>query len=119
MSQLIAGTCYISIDGQRLLLKGSATATASKVTREPVMANGGVQGHKEVPVAPTLSGQFVVDKNFPIEKLQEATDMTVVAEFANGKVFTLGGAFVTEEIQVAGGDSDTTINFAGMTGKWS
>lgn len=119
MSQLIAGTCYISIDGQRLLLKGSATATASKVTREPVMANGGVQGHKEVPVAPTLSGQFVVDKNFPIEKLQEATDMTVVAEFANGKVFTLGGAFVTEEIQVAGDDSDTTINFAGMTGKWS
>lgn len=119
MSQLIAGTCYVSIDGQRLLLKGSATATASKVTREPVMANGGVQGHKEVPVAPTLSGQFVVDKNFPIEKLQEATDMTVVAEFANGKVFTLGGAFVTEEIQVAGDDSDTTINFSGMTGKWS
>lgn len=83
MSQLIAGVCYISIDGQRLLLKGSATATASNMTREPVMANGGVAGHKETPVAPTLSGQFVVDRNFPIEKLQNATDMTVVAEFAN------------------------------------
>ena len=45
--------------------------------------------------------------------------MTVVAEFANGKVFTLGGAFVTEEIQIGGDDSDTTINFAGVTGKWS
>ena len=54
MSQLIAGVCYISIDGQRLLLKGSATATASNMTREPVMANGGVAGHKETPVAPTF-----------------------------------------------------------------
>ncbi len=45
--------------------------------------------------------------------------MTVVAEFANGWTYTLGGAFVTDSIEVSGDDSDTTINFAGETGKWS
>ena len=118
MAKLIAGVCYISMDGTRLLLKGSATATASDFSREAIQANGVVCGFKASPVVPTISGQFVVDKNFPIDKLNTATDMTVVVEFANGKVFTLGGAFVTDPVEISGDDSDTTINFAGETGKW-
>lgn len=119
MAELIAGTCYVKIDGQVLLLKGSMTATASNVSREAIVANGRVSGYKEIPVVPTISGQFVVDKNFPVQKLQTGADMTVVAEFANGWTYTLGGAFVTDSIEVSGDDSDTTINFAGETGKWS
>ena len=119
MAELIAGTCYVKIDGQVLLLKCSMTATASNVSREAIIANGRVRGHKEIPVVPTISGQFVVDKNFPVQKLQTGVDMTVVAEFANGWTYTLGGAFVTNSIEVSGDDSDTTINFAGETGKWS
>ena len=109
MAELIAGTCYVKVDGQVLLLKGSMTATASNVSREAIVANGRVSGYKE----------FVVDKNFPVAKLQTGADMTVVAEFANGWTYTLGGAFVTDSIEVSGDDSDTTINFAGETGKWS
>ncbi|MBS4847110.1 phage tail tube protein [Turicimonas muris] len=118
MAKLIAGVCYITMNGKRLLLKGAATATASDFSREAVMANGRVSGYKETPVVPTISGQFVVDKDFPIDELKTATDMTVVLEFANGLIFTLGGAFVTDAVEVSGDDSDTTINFAGETGKW-
>ena len=63
MAELIAGTCYVKVDGQVLLLKGSMTATASNVSREAIVANGRVCGHKEVPVVPTISGQFVADRS--------------------------------------------------------
>ena len=119
MADLIAGTCFVKVDGTQLLLKGSMTCTASEVSREAVVANGRVVGFKETPVVPTISGQFVFDKRFPIAKLQTGTDMTVIAEFANGKRFVLGGAFVTDAIEFSGDDSDTTVNFAGETGKWS
>lgn len=119
MSKLIAGTCFVSVDGERLLLKGSMECTASNYTREAILANGKPCGHKETAVAPSITGQFVVDENFPIAKLQSSVDMTIVAEFANGKTFTLGGAYVTDEIKIAGDDSDTTISFSGDTGEWS
>jgi hypothetical protein len=118
MGQLIAGTCYVKVDGEMLLLKGSMTATVSEVTREEVVANGRVQGFKETCVPPSISGNFVVDSNFPISKLQTGTDMTVTAEFANGKVFTLGDAFVRDQVEVSADDSEATIKFVGMDGVW-
>ena len=51
--------------------------------------------------------------------VRRAVEIAEKAAEKHGKVFTLGGAFVTEEIQIGGDDSDTTINFAGVTGKWS
>jgi len=119
MADLIAGVCYVKVDGEQLLLKGSLSCTVSDEAREPVMANGRVVGYKTTPQAPTISGSFVINSKFPMEKLKNGTDMTVIAELANGRTFTLGGAFITDAIQVGGDDSDTTLTFVGESGKWS
>lgn len=119
MADLIAGVCYVKVDGEQLLLKGSLSCTVSDETREAVIANGRVVGYKTTPEAPTITGNFVVDSKFPLDKLKNGTDMTVIAEYANGRTFTLGGAFITDAIQVGGDDSDTTLTFVGESGKWS
>ena len=119
-NQRIAGTCYISVDGESLNLQGSLSIPMANVTREAIVASGRTIGYKETPVTPTISGSFYVDPAFPLDKLRNAADMTIVAELANGMVYTLSHAFLT------GGDSNfnpedgnVTLNFSGIRGDWS
>ena len=39
MSKRIAGTCFVKVDGEVLLLKGSMQVTGGNVTREAITAN--------------------------------------------------------------------------------
>lgn len=119
MSKRIAGTCYVKVDGEVLLLKGSMQVTGGDVTREAITANGRVVGYKEVPVVPQITGQFVVDENFPRDTLRDRDDLTIVAEFTNGSAYTLSNAHVADNLQIGGDDSDVTITFEGDEGLWT
>lgn len=119
MSKRIAGTCFVKVDGEVLLLKGSMQVTGGNVTREAITANGRVVGYKEIPVVPQITGQFVVDEKFPMDTLRDNDNMTVVAEFTNGRVYTLSNAHVADNLQIGADDSDVTITFEGDQGLWT
>lgn len=78
-NQRISGTCYITVDGEELNLSGSLQIPVNKYTRQAVTASGRVIGYSETPVVPSITGNFYVDSDFPLEKLRTATDMTIVA----------------------------------------
>ena len=119
MAKSIAGVCYVKVDGEQLALQGSLACSMSSVTREPQIATIGVVGYSETPIAPSISGTFFVPNDFPMERLMSATDMTIVAELANGKVFTLSDAFVAGEATVSASDGTTSLTFNGIKGNWA
>lgn len=114
----VAGICYIKVDGEQLDAKGSIECPITDNSREAVMGLSGVAGYKETARTPYVKGSFIFTPGFPLSKLNEGTDMTVTAELANGKVYTLSGAFLVGEPAAKGDDGEVELEFNGIKGIW-
>ena len=113
----VAGICYIKVDGEQLELKGGMEAPLFALQRETVMGSAGVAGYKETPLTPFVKGTFIFMPGFPLSKLS-GTDMTVTAEFANGKVYTLSNAYVVGETSAKAEEGEVELHFEGKKGIW-
>lgn len=118
MADRIAGVCYVKVDGIQLEIKGGLECPLSKVKREPVLSSTGVVGYKETPITPFIKATAMFTRDFPIEKLRSGTDMTGTAEFANGKVYNLSGAWLANEASGKGEEGEVELEFNGMDGGW-
>lgn len=118
MGKKVAGICYIKLDGQQLEVSGGVECPLMDVKREAVMSLSGVAGYKETAVKPfvKLSANFTQD--FPLDMVRENTEMTVTAELANGKVYTLSSAWVEGEPGAKGDDGTIDLEFVGLKGIW-
>ena len=56
--------------------------------------------------------------DFPLETLATNVDMTVTAEFANGKVYTLSGAWLSNDATVKADEGECELEFTGTRGVW-
>jgi hypothetical protein len=81
MGQVIAGTCYVKVDGAQLTINGGCEAPLMAVKRETVVPGF----YKETDVAPSFKVTALHTADFPLKKLIEGTDITVTCEFSNGK----------------------------------
>ena len=114
MGQKIAGTCYIKVDGDQLTITGGVEAPLSDVKRETI-----VRGHfKEEDLVPYVSVDALKTTDFPRAKLVAGANMTVTAEFADGSVYVLSGAYLVDEAKVAGDDAKVALKFEGIAGDW-
>lgn len=118
MGQRIAGTCYIKIDGAQLEIKGAMEAPVSEKKREGVVSATGVVGYKETVQPPVLKVTAIATRDFPLETLATNVDMTVTAEFANGKVYTLSGAWLSNDATVKADEGECELEFTGTRGVW-
>lgn len=118
MAKRVAGICYIKVDGAQLEVSGGIEAPLMDVKRETVMSLSGPAGTKETALEPFVKVTSIFGPNFPLATLQSNTDMTVTAELANGKVYTLSGAFVKGEPAAKGEDGTVELEFGGMKGQW-
>lgn len=114
----IAGTCYIKVDGEQLEVKGSVEVPLSDKKRENVMGLNGSAGFKEMAQEPYVNLTALFTSNFPLSKVTTGTDMTVTAELANGKVYTLTGAFLTDPGPVKVDDGEIELKFSGSLGEF-
>ncbi len=108
----IAGTCYIKVDGEQLIVEGSVQFPLLNVNRETKMGSTGVAGYSETDVVPSLTLSAFVPKDFPLEKLKQ-DNLTVTAECANGMVYTLQGAYLVGEANYNPSDGNVTLTFNG------
>lgn len=117
----VAGTCYVKLDGTQLELKSDSGIEApyTDKIREEVLGQAGVAGLKETARAPYIKGTFIVGPDFPQEKLNESTDMTITVEFINGSVYTLSGAFVVGEAAYKSDTGEVELEFKGVKGIWA
>jgi len=118
MGQRVAGTCYVKVDGAQLEIKGGLEAPINDRKREPVVSATGVAGFKESTVVPYVKVQCIFTADFPLAALAAGTDMTVTAEFANGKVYSLSGAFLANDSSAKGEEGEIDLEFNGIAGVW-
>ncbi|TXH34064.1 MAG: phage tail protein [Rhodospirillaceae bacterium] len=113
----IAGVCYLKADGQQFALKGDLTINIDKVTRTGVAGADRVHGFTETVNIPFISGTVSLTSDLSIEKLQEMTDVTVVAELANGKSYILRNAWSAESRELNASEGQTPVRFEGKSGE--
>ena len=97
---------------------GPMAGMSAGSVREAVMSLSGVAGYKETAIKPfvKLSANFTPD--FPLDLVRNNTEMTITAELANGKVYTLSGAWLEGETSAKGDDGTVDLEFAGLKGIW-
>lgn len=115
MGQKIAGTSYVKVDGQQLVIAGNIEAPLNKNKRETITKGY----YKEEELVPFTSGEFVIPKGMDTQKIMNGTNMTVTTEFANGTVYTLSGAYVVDEVNLGSDEGKASIRFEGNEGDWS
>jgi Phage tail tube protein len=118
MAKRVAGICYVKVDGEQLEVSGGVEAPIVDVMRETVMGLNGPAGYKETSLEPYVKLSAIFVPTFPLDKLREGIDMTITAEMANGKVYTLSGAFLKGEPSAKGEDGTVELEFGGSKGIW-
>lgn len=81
----LAGTAYVTVDGLTVMVAGQFKYSVSKVERTTLTGMDSVHGYKEKPRAPFISYQARDSGGTSLEGLNDATNVTVVVELANGK----------------------------------
>lgn len=117
-NQRTAGICYFKVDGEQLDVEGGVECPLSDKKRETVMALSGPAGYKETALEPYIKVTAIFGPSFPIDKIKDNTDQTITAEMANGKTYTLSGAYLRGETSVKGDEGKVELDFGGKKGVW-
>jgi hypothetical protein len=102
----LAGTAYLSVDGVTYMLVGDFEYSPSTKNRESLVGMDGVHGYKEKPMAPHISGTLRDSAGLSVASLNDMTNVSVVAELANGKT-VVGRNMWTVESQTAKSEDGT------------
>jgi hypothetical protein len=84
----VAGTVFLSIDGQRVALAGEFAYQVSGVTREPKVGADGYHGVKEKFATGNITGKLRDGGGVSLVGLSGLVNATVIAELINGKTVT-------------------------------
>lgn len=118
MGKRVAGICYVKLDGDQLEVSGGLEAPLTDTVRETVMGSTGPAGFKETARKPSVKVTAIFRDDFPMDKVRDATDLTVTAEFPNGRVYTLSQAYVVGEPTAKADDGTSELEFEGLRGQW-
>lgn len=118
MAKRVAGICYVKVNGEQLEVSGGIEVPLTELKREAVMGLAGPAGYKETASEPFVKVSAIFVPGFPIDTLRTNTDMTITAELANGKVYTLSGAFLKGDANAKGEDGTVELEFSGSKGQW-
>lgn len=84
-SNRIAGTCFVRADGKSLALVGEFSYRPTNPTRESKSGADGVHGYKEKPTVGQIKAKLRDTGGTSVSALGQMTNVTVMAELANGK----------------------------------
>lgn len=90
----IAGTAFLSVDGQRYALVGEFEYMPSNPKREAKMGMDGFHGTKESPMQGRIKAKIRDGGALSVQALGQMVDVTVVAELINGKTVIGRNMFV-------------------------
>lgn len=114
MGQKVAGTCYVKADGVQFTIVGAVEAPVTPYKRESLYPGF----FKEEDLVPYINLEALHTPDLPLKELVEKTDMTVTAEFKNGKVYVLSGAYLVDEPSVSSDEGKISFMFNGAKGVW-
>jgi hypothetical protein len=88
MAQRIAGTAFVTVNGEQIALRGNLTVSPSAVERTMLAGQDGVHGYQELPRVPYVEGDFSTMPGLLVEDIDNQVNETVVVLAANGTIFS-------------------------------
>lgn len=111
----LAGVAYITVDGKSYMLAADATYSVSKVKRETLSGQSGVQGYSEAPIPGTISGAFRDAGSLTVADFNAMTNATVMLELANGKMIVGRNMWTVESQEVKTQEATFEVKFEGFS----
>ena len=113
----VGGTIFFKIDGVQHDAKGSFTYNHGAPKREAVIGPDRVHGYKENPQVAFIEGAITDRSDLNVRALLDLLDGTVTIELANGKTFTLSGAYYGHDGGITTEEGEIPIRLEGVTGE--
>lgn len=110
----LAGIAYLAVDGQNYMLSGDLSYSPSKVTRETLVGQDRVHGYSEKPHPGFISGSFRDAGNLTVANFNAMTNVSVVAELANGKTIVGRNMWTVEAQEVKTAEGTFEVKWEGF-----
>ena len=116
MGKRVAGTAYVTMDGNQLALKGNLTVSLSKVERTGIAGLDRTHGYMEKPRVQYIEGDFTLVPELSIDDLDNITDATITAQLANGRSYFLSEAWTKAAHELSAEQGQVRVRWEGMDG---
>lgn len=111
----VGGTITLTVAGERMRAKGAFTYNLGRDMKEGVVGADGVHGYKTAPRLPFIEGEVTDHADLDVAAMQDATDVTVVLELANGKGVVLREAWYAGEGNVQTEEGNIAARWEGLS----
>lgn len=110
----LAGVAAIAVGGVTYMLAGDLVYSPGSVTRETLVGQSGVDGYKEMPRAPFISGTFRDSNGLTVADFNAMTSVNISAQLANGKNVTGSNMWCTDAQEVKTQEGTFDLKFEGI-----
>jgi len=99
----VTGRVFITIGGKRVASKPGAKLLYGGVTRESVVADSGVVGFRETPIAPGVECEIEHTADVSLAEFQAMTAASISFDTDSGRSYVLSGAWCEGGLELASG----------------
>jgi hypothetical protein len=114
MAQRFAGIAFLTVDGNQLALRGNFTVSPSAVERTMIAGQDGIHGYQELPRVPYIEGDLSTVPGLLLDDLEADTNVTVIAQLANGMQYTLTGGTCKAAFENNTRDGQVRVRWEGL-----
>ena len=102
------------MDGNQYALRGNFTVSPSPVERTMIAGQDSVHGYQELPRVPYIEGDLSTVPGLTAASIVAQTDVTVVAQLANGMQYSLAGGTCKAGLEINTRDGQMRVRWEGI-----
>ena len=111
----LAGIAYLTVDGKSYMLAGDLSYQVSTRKRTTLTGQDAVHGYSEEPVAGFIACNVRDSSGLSLADVNAMSNVTVVAELANGKVITGRNMWTVDAQEVKTTDATFPVRWEGIS----
>lgn len=116
LTNAVAGTAYLSVDGVTYQVEGSLAYSPVEVERSTLIGQSGVQGFKEMPAPGIIKASIRDAGGLTVRDFNRMKNVTVVCELVNGKVVTGRNMWTIGALEVDTTEAKFEVEWNGVEG---
>jgi hypothetical protein len=114
MAQRFAGIAILIVGGTQVNLRGNFTVSPSIVERTMIAGQDRVHGYQELPRVPYIEGDISCTPDINLKDLEAEVNITVIAQLANGKAYSLQEACCKAALEENTRDGQVRVRWEGV-----
>jgi hypothetical protein len=98
-----------------MALRGNFTVSPSVTERTMLAGQDRIHGYQELPRVPYIEGDISTVPDLNLFDLEQQVNVTVIAQLANGKQYSLGEASCKANLEANTRDGQVRVRWEGVT----